>query len=114
MSDCLFCRIAAGEIPARIVNRTSTTVAFHDINPQAPVHLLVIPVAHWGGPADLESDSGQAAAGELLRFAARVAREAGLQRGYRLVLNQGNDGGQSVGHVHVHVLGGRPMAWPPG
>ncbi len=115
MNDCLFCRIAGGEVPAKVVTRTDSAVAFHDINPQAPLHVLVIPVKHLGGPQDLDSDAGQAVAGELLRLAVQVARELGLaERGYRLVLNQGADGGQSVGHVHVHLLGGRRMQWPPG
>jgi histidine triad (HIT) family protein len=115
VSDCLFCRIAAGEIPAKIVARTPRALAFHDIGPQAPTHVLVIPIEHLGGPADLASEAGEAAAGHLLRFAAEVARQLGLaESGYRLVLNQGADGGQSVGHVHIHVLGGRRMKWPPG
>ena len=115
MTDCLFCRIVAGEIPARIVQRSDHAIAFHDISPQAPTHVLVIPREHLGGPADLEAPEAEATAGHLLRFATQVARELGLaDSGYRLVLNQGGDGGQSVGHVHVHLLGGRRMKWPPG
>jgi histidine triad (HIT) family protein len=115
MSDCLFCRIAAGEIPAKVVARTPRALAFHDINPQAPTHVLVIPTEHLGGPRDLGTEPAEAIAGHLLRFAAEVAGQLGLaEPGYRLVLNQGADGGQSVAHVHIHILGGRRMKWPPG
>jgi histidine triad (HIT) family protein len=115
MSDCLFCRIAAGGIPANVVARSTRALAFHDINPQAPTHVLAIPIDHFDGPANLDSEAGESAAGHLLGFAAQVARQLGLaENGYRLVLNQGADGGQSVGHVHVHILGGRRMKWPPG
>jgi len=115
VSDCLFCRIAAGEIPANVVARTADAMAFHDINPQAPTHVLVIPTEHVAGPADLVAPGRERVAGSLLQFAAQVAHQLGLvATGYRLVLNQGVDGGQSVGHVHVHVLGGRRMTWPPG
>ena len=113
MSDCLFCRIVAGEIPAKVVKRSDRALAFEDISPQAPTHVLAIPLEHLQGPANLEA--AEATAGHLLSFAAQVARELGLvEGGYRLVLNQGVDGGQSVGHVHVHILGGRRMKWPPG
>ncbi len=115
MSECLFCRIAAGEIPAKVVAKSADAMAFHDINPQAPTHVLVIPIEHVTGPADLDGSHGERVAGSLLRFAVQVANQLGLVAGgYRLVLNQGQDGGQSVGHVHVHVLGGRRMTWPPG
>ncbi len=115
MSDCLFCRIVAGEIPAKVVARAPGAIAFHDINPQAPTHVLVIPTEHLAGPADLEGSGGEQTAGALLRFAAQVATQLGLaDGGYRLVLNQGPDAGQSVAHLHVHILGGRRMAWPPG
>lgn len=113
MSDCLFCRIVAGEIPAKVVKRSDRALAFHDISPQAPTHVLAIPLQHLDGPSNLESE--QATAGHLIQFAVQVAKELGLaEGGYRLVLNQGVDGGQSVGHVHVHLLGGRRMKWPPG
>jgi histidine triad (HIT) family protein len=115
MSDCLFCRIAAGDIPAKVVARTPRALAFHDINPQAPTHVLVIPIEHLGGPHDLGTEAAEPIAGHLLRFAVEVAEQLGLaERGYRLVLNQGADGGQSVAHVHIHILGGRRMKWPPG
>ncbi|MGQ0701969.1 MAG: HIT domain-containing protein [Gemmatimonadales bacterium] len=115
MSDCIFCRIGAGEIPAKEIARSQHAMAFHDINPQAPVHALVIPLAHVSGPAAADTDAGERMLGLLLRFAVQVAARLGLiDGGYRLVLNQGRDGGQSVDHLHVHVLGGRRMTWPPG
>jgi len=114
VSDCIFCRIANGEIPAKVLHRDDHAVAFHDVAPQAPAHVLVIPVHHLGGVAEVD-EAGAALAGHLLVVAANVARSLGLEdSGYRLVVNQGRDGGQSVGHLHVHVLGGRAMAWPPG
>ena len=114
MTDCIFCRIASGEIPARIASRSDAAVAFHDLNPQAPVHVLVIPMRHLSGANDaVGAESGLWA--DLMTLAVRVAAELGLdQDGYRLVVNQGRDGGQSVGHLHIHVLGGRRMGWPPG
>ena len=113
MSDCLFCRIAEGEIPADIVLRTDEMVAFRDINPQAPVHVLVIPVAHHANAADLAA-ADPSLAGRLLLAASEVAAAEGLGDGYRIVLNTGEVAGQSVFHVHAHVLGGRPLHWPPG
>lgn len=112
--DCIFCRIVAGEIPSTKLHEDETTVAFADVNPQAPVHILVIPRDHVPSLADLP-EAGSEVAGHLLLTAARVAREAGLEEaGYRVVTNIGSDGGQSVGHLHLHVLGGRAMGWPPG
>lgn len=114
MTDCLFCRIVAGEIPADVVARTDRALAFRDIQPQAPVHVLVIPADHH---ADVPAVSGAdpALAAEMLALAARVAREEGVaETGHRLVANTGLEGGQSVGHAHIHVLGGRPLGWPPG
>ncbi len=112
-SRCLFCRIVAGEVPARIVHRDDDVIAFHDTNPQAPTHVLVIPTRHIRSVAEL-SDADRNVAGHLLLTAARVAGELGLQAGYRLVTNIGRQGGQHVDHLHVHLLGGRPMRWPPG
>jgi histidine triad (HIT) family protein len=114
MTDCVFCRIASGEIPARIVARTEQAVAFHDLNPQAPLHVLVVPTRHFGGVEDLpDPEPGIWAA--VMGLAVQVARTLGVaERGYRLVINQGTDGGQSVSHLHVHLLGGRRMEWPPG
>ena len=114
MTDCLFCKLVAGEIPARIVKRTEDAVAFHDIDPKAPVHVLVIPTRHVPAVRNT-AGGGEAMLGGLLRFAAEVARELGLDaRGYRIVTNTGPDAGQSVDHLHFHVLGGRRMTWPPG
>jgi histidine triad (HIT) family protein len=115
MADCIFCRIAAGEIPAKIVRRAPDAVAFHDLTPQAPVHLLVIPTKHYVSARDAASPEGQVVLGRLLAFATEVATELGLDAsGYRLVTNTGPDAGQSVFHLHLHLLGGRKMAWPPG
>lgn len=112
MSDCIFCKVVAGEIPAQIVKRTDGMLAFKDINPQAPTHLLVIPTEHVGS---LDETGDGALLGELLLFVRDVAREAGLaERGYRVVLNTNADGGQTVFHLHAHLLGGRTMRWPPG
>lgn len=113
--DCIFCKIAAGEIPARTVLRTEHAVAFHDLNPQAPVHLLVIPTRHVTAARDAEGADGAALLGQLMQAATRAATEAGLDpNGYRIVTNTGVHGGQSVFHLHLHVLGGRPLTWPPG
>ncbi len=115
MSDCIFCRIVAGEIPAQVVARSDHALAFHDLNPQAPVHLLVVPTTHFANAAATDSDAGELAFGRTVRLAVQVAHQLGLaQTGYRLVVNTGADGGQSVGHLHVHVLGGRALTWPPG
>jgi len=115
MADCIFCRIAAGDIPATILGRSDHAVAFRDLNPQAPVHILVIPTEHITSMADADTDLAEAAVGKCIRLAVQVARREGLEPdGYRLVINSGRDGGQSVFHVHVHLLGGRRMAWPPG
>ena len=113
MSDCLFCRIVAGEIPADVVLRNDEVVAFRDLNPQAPVHVLVIPVAHHANIAELSSAAPLLAA-KLIDAAATVAESEGLGEQYRLVFNTGADVGQSVFHVHAHVLGGRDFTWPPG
>ena len=115
MSDCIFCRIAAREIPAKEVARSDAAVAFHDLNPQAPTHVLVVPLEHLENAAAADSEAGERVLGHTLRFAVQVARQLGLaEAGYRLVLNNGRNGGQSVDHLHVHILGGRRMAWPPG
>jgi histidine triad (HIT) family protein len=113
MTDCIFCRIVSGQIPAKIAARTDKAVAFHDLNPQAPVHVLVIPTRHLAGVNDAAGND--AVWGDLMSLATDVARELGIaDGGFRLVVNQGQNGGQSVGHLHVHILGGRRMAWPPG
>jgi histidine triad (HIT) family protein len=114
-ADCIFCRIAAGEIPARIVRRTKDAVAFHDLTPQAPVHLLIIPTRHHAAARDATGAEGRELLGGLVAFAAEVATELGLDAtGYRLVTNTGPDAGQSVFHLHFHLMGGRKFAWPPG
>jgi histidine triad (HIT) family protein len=115
MADCLFCKVVAGEIPAKIVKRTADAVAFHDIDPKAPVHVLVIPTRHVPAVRNADGADGEALLGRLLAFSAEVARELGLDgRGYRIVTNTGPDAGQSVDHLHLHVLGGRKLGWPPG
>jgi len=112
--DCLFCGIAAGDIPATIVSATPRTVAFRDINPQAPVHVLVIPRAHHANLAELGA-AGDDLLADLVAHAREVAEAEGIAGGgYRVVFNTGADGGQTVDHVHAHVLGGRAMSWPPG
>jgi histidine triad (HIT) family protein len=113
MSDCLFCEIAAGNIPADIVVEDEFVVAFRDIDPQAPTHVLVVPREHHNNVADLTRDNPELAA-RVLGVAAEVAQLETLEKGYRVVTNVGSDGGQSVNHVHFHVLGGRELAWPPG
>lgn len=116
MSDpnCLFCRIIAGDIPADRVHEDDLVVAINDINPIAPVHQLLMPRRHVASAADLVEEDGELL-GRLFAVAARLAREAELpERGYRLVTNVGPDGGQSVPHLHYHLLGGRRFAWPPG
>lgn len=112
-ADCLFCRIVAGEIPSERVHEDDLVIAIRDIGPQAPTHLLLVPKAHLDSAADL-GDADAALAGRLFAVASRLAAAEGLGRGWRLVTNVGPDGGQSVQHLHVHLLGGRPMAWPPG
>jgi histidine triad (HIT) family protein len=115
MADCLFCKLVAGEIPARIVKRTAEAVAFHDVDPKAPVHVLVIPTRHVTAVRNATGPEGEALLGRLLGFSAEVAAELGLDsRGYRIVTNTGPDAGQSVDHLHFHVLGGRRLTWPPG
>jgi histidine triad (HIT) family protein len=114
VDDCLFCRIVAGSIPADVVYRDEHVTAFRDIQPQAPQHLLVIPNEHLASTNDLAEEQDELG-GRLLRTAARVAREAGIaDSGYRLVVNTGADAMQSVSHIHVHVVGGRHLGWPPG
>jgi histidine triad (HIT) family protein len=115
MTDCIFCRIVAGEIPAKIVKRSADAVAFYDLNPQAPSHLLVIPTRHLASVRDAKGADGVNTLGKLLAFTAELATELGLDTGgYRIVTNTGPDAGQSVFHLHLHLLGGRRLAWPPG
>ncbi len=115
MADCLFCRIAAGEIPATIVKRSEDALAFRDVDPRAPAHVLVIPIKHVAAVRDANGPEDERLLGRLLRFASGVATELGLDAGgYRIVTNTGKDAGQSVDHLHFHLLGGRRMTWPPG
>jgi histidine triad (HIT) family protein len=111
--SCIFCKIARHEIPTTLVYDADGVVAFRDINPQAPTHILVIPNRHF--PSLNEAGAEPEVLGKLLAIAQLVAVQEGLdQRGYRAVINTGADGGQSVGHLHVHILGGRQLGWPPG
>ena len=111
---CLFCGIVAGEVPADVVHRTDHTVAFRDINPQAPVHVLVVPRRHVDNAATVTHDDAEIVA-DLVVAARQVAESLGVSEGgYRLVMNVGEDAQNSVAHLHVHVLGGRRLGWPPG
>jgi histidine triad (HIT) family protein len=111
--DCLFCKIAGGEIPANVIYRDDDVLAIEDINPQAPVHLLVMPKKHHANIGDLSDAEEPVLLGKLIEIATKLGRERGGE-GYRLVLNTGPDGGQTVEHLHVHVLAGRQLTWPPG
>jgi histidine triad (HIT) family protein len=111
--ECIFCKIVAGEIPAKKVKEDEHILAFHDIDPKAPTHILLIPKKHLKSLAEAGS-ADHALLGHLLLKAAEVAREQGLDRGYRVVISTGPEAGQTVDHLHVHVMGGRPMHWPPG
>ena len=112
-SDCLFCKIVAGEIPANRVYEDETCIAFPDITPQAPTHLLIVPKEHLVSQAKAAADH-ERLLGHLLMVAANLARSKKLDKGYRVVINTGEDGGQTIHHLHLHLLGGRPMHWPPG
>ncbi len=110
MSECIFCRIVAGELEAEEAYRSETAVAFHDVNPQAPVHVLVVPTVHVPGIADLPTDLATPILSEVAHVVGLVAEPTG----HRLVVNRGDHAGQSVDHLHFHILSGRPMGWPPG
>ncbi|MGB8644539.1 MAG: histidine triad nucleotide-binding protein [Anaerolineae bacterium] len=111
---CIFCEIAAKRAPAKIVFQNDKVTAFRDLHPRAPTHILIIPNVHVESLQDLESDEHVAAAAECLRVVNELAKTEGLAGGYRLVTNTGPDAGQSVFHLHFHLLGGRHMTWPPG
>lgn len=113
MENCLFCKIVAGQIPSKIVYQDDDVVAFEDINPQAPTHLLLIPTKHVASMDELEAADGEVLA-KLFTLGAKLAKDRGLERGYRFVTNVGPDAGQSVFHLHFHLLGGRQFGWPPG
>ncbi len=111
---CVFCRIVAGDLPAHVVHETEEIVAFADLNPQAPTHILLIPRKHVASVGELGEEDASLA-GRLLLAAAEVARRVGMgEDGYRVVTNVGEDGGQTVPHLHLHLLGGRALGWPPG
>ncbi len=114
MSDCLFCAIVSGDIPGDVVARTDRVLAFRDIDPKAPTHILIIPIEHFEDlPAVAQADSSLA--GEIFAVAAELAESEGIaETGHRLVANTGREGGQTVSHAHVHLLGGRSLSWPPG
>ena len=114
MNNCLFCKIINKEIPAKIAYEDDEVLAFHDIDPQAPVHVLLIPKKHIAGANDLEV-SDAPLVGKLFQTAAKLAKDLGIApNGYRIINNCGKDGGQSVEHLHFHLLGGRVLSWPPG
>ena len=114
MSDCIFCAIVEGRAPASIVYSDELCCAFMDVQPVNQGHILVIPREHITGPQAIDGDNADVA-GHLIAVSTRIARELGIAAdGYRLVLNEGRQGGQSVYHMHLHLLGGRPMGWPPG
>lgn len=112
--ECLFCKIRDGKIPAKIVYRDELCLAFEDINPQAPTHVLFIPLQHIPTINDVHAEDREKV-GHLFTAAAKLAKERGhADAGYRVVMNNGRDAGQSVFHIHLHLLGGRPLEWPPG
>jgi histidine triad (HIT) family protein len=114
MTGCIFCRIASGETAARIIYKDEMAVAFEDINPQAPVHVLIIPRKHIATTLDL-APGDESLVGHLFEVSTRIAREKGIAgKGFRLVMNTNEEAGQSVFHIHLHLLGGRLMHWPPG
>ncbi|MCY3021943.1 MAG: histidine triad nucleotide-binding protein [Planctomycetota bacterium] len=114
MADCVFCKIGAREIPAMVVYEDADIIAFRDIHPQAPAHILIITKRH-AASLDEYATEDAALLGRLILAARQIARQEKLaDRGYRIVVNCGEDGGQAVAHIHLHLLGGRPMNWPPG
>jgi histidine triad (HIT) family protein len=114
MADCLFCKVVAGQVPATLVFQNDHVVAFKDITPRAPTHVLIVPRRHIATLNEL-SPEDDPLVGEMVRAAAAIAKEQGLsERGYRTVFNCNAEAGQTVFHIHLHLLGGRPMTWPPG
>ena len=115
MADCIFCKIANKEIPSTVVYEDEQVVAFKDLEPQAPVHVLVIPKKHVASVAELKQEDKELAAHILVDVSPQLARELGVaEKGFRVVANTGDEGGQTVKHLHFHLLGGRSMQWPPG
>lgn len=113
MTDCIFCKIVKGEIPSTLIYEDEMVIAFDDIDPQAPVHFIVIPKEHIKSVAEL-NDNKKELMGHIIYIASKIAKEKGLDDGYRIVNNCGVDGGQTVEHIHFHVLGKRKLLWPPG
>ncbi len=111
--DCIFCSIAKGEIPSTIVYETDDIVAFKDIDPQAPFHVVIVPKQHIPSPAHITAENCDIA-GKMILAAAEIAKQEHLDKGYRIVANCGEDGGQTVGHIHFHMLAQRNLSWPPG
>jgi histidine triad (HIT) family protein len=111
--ECLFCKIVSGDLDADIVSRSNEVVAFRDINPVAPTHVLVVPARHISSASEL-GPGDDALLAEMFRVLAQIAQDEGLERGHRIVTNVGTEAGQTVHHLHFHVLGGRPLSWPPG
>lgn len=114
MTECLFCKIIKKQIPAKIVYEDEKIIAFHDINPQAPVHFLVIPKKHISAIAAMDSQD-EPLIGYVMHMAKKLAENVGIEKeGYRVVINNGPNAGQAVAHIHIHVIGGRKLQWPPG
>ncbi len=113
MSDCLFCKIIAGEIPSNKVYEDEWVYAFLDIAPQAPVHVVIVPKIHIAATTEITAENSLYVA-KIFEAAAKIAEQENLEKGFRVVNNCGEDGGQTVGHLHFHLLAGRPLAWPPG
>lgn len=111
--DCIFCKIANGEIPGNKVYEDEDVIAFHDLDPQAPTHVLIIPRVHIGSAMEINQENS-AIIGHIYEVAAKIAADLGLENGFRIVNNCGKEGGQTVNHIHFHLLGGRSMKWPPG
>jgi histidine triad (HIT) family protein len=111
--DCLFCKIINGDIPSNTVYDDEGVIAFRDVNPQAPTHILIVPRKHVPRIADMQ-ETDEALIGHLIYAASQIAKQEGLGEGYRLVFNNGEQAGQSVFHIHLHLLGGRRLGWPPG
>ena len=111
--DCLFCSIIKGDIPSTVVYETEDVLAFKDIAPQAPVHVVIVPKQHITSPAEFTAENSDIA-GKMILAAAEIAKQENLEKGYRIVANCGEDGGQTVGHVHFHMLAQRNLSWPPG
>ncbi|MBQ9441916.1 MAG: histidine triad nucleotide-binding protein [Selenomonadaceae bacterium] len=115
MSDCIFCKIVGGEIKTDFIYEDETVVAFRDLNPQAPEHILIVPKKHVAKIIDFSADDKNLAAHIFVDVVKEIAKKIGVdEKGFRLVINTGEEGGQTVGHLHVHLIGGRKMTWPPG